>query len=202
MSIIALIITIVFYGAYHFIRQRKFRKLFIGLAGTVIVFSLLVFYIPGISKRFYEILETPWAPPVGLGHNSTNLRIAQWMCSFEVIGSNWLWGVGTGDGQDALNNCYEMSGFSDVLYKLNFNSHNQFLQTWLDNGLLAFLCLLGLLLFSFCKGLQTNNTLLLFFTILVFLSFLTENYLSAQKGIFFFGFFLSFLMIKDKDESH
>lgn len=174
--------------------QLKTKKAFIAFAAGVILL-LSAGYLayqssPALKRRFREISETKLAPPVGIHHNSTNLRVAQMICTLDILKENWLLGLGTGDYQDHLNNCYETNGWSEVLYKKSFNPHNQFLETWLALGLPGLISLITILVYGMYNGFKKKDPLFLSFLVLFTLCCMTESMLEKNKGIFFFIFFL------------
>ncbi|MFM9839148.1 MAG: O-antigen ligase family protein [Cyclobacteriaceae bacterium] len=101
--------------------------------------------------------------------------------------TNILFGVGTGDYKSVLNEYFRSHNMGKYAVD-SLNAHNQFIQTYLSNGLLglvAIIILLGRpLLLSFLRG----NTL----GILVFFPFvlygMTEVFLGRYQGVVFFAF--------------
>ncbi|NKI31192.1 O-antigen ligase family protein [Croceivirga thetidis] len=120
-------------------------------------------------------------------------RVFIWATATKVISDNWLFGVGTGDVNDKLNDYYLASGF-EYLERKNTNTHSQPLDFLLRFGVLGtFLILLAFIFFF--KVIKTNNYVLygIFMFFFVF-AFLTENLLNRQLGIVFFHFFNNFFM--------
>ena len=115
------------------------------------------------------------------------MRLAMWECSWEVVKSNWLLGVGTGDGKEVTLAKYQQMGFN-IGFQDKFNTHNMYLQYWLSNGIGVFLLFLTILIFLFIKAIKSKN--LIFFLFILFFSFfcLTESTMLRQKGIVFFVF--------------
>ncbi len=201
MAIISLLFAAAVYVGFWLFRQKQYTIAFFSLLLLAALFTVSLLYIPGISKRYEEISQTAWEPPVGVAHNSTNLRIGQWTCSLKVIREHLVLGTGTGDGQWALNNCYENEGYSDVLYLLNYNSHNQYLQSLLYNGIGAFLALICMLGYALTFSKKNDDLLLGGFIIVVASHFMTESLLATQKGIVFYSFFLSFFIFSNRQKN-
>ena len=62
-----------------------------------------------------------------------------------IIKKNFIFGVGTGDTQDSLNNRYLLNGYTDS-FKHKLNAHNQYLETFIAIGLIGFSGLISLLI--------------------------------------------------------
>jgi O-antigen ligase len=174
-----------------FILKRTLLTL--ALVASLSVFGLYFFNISVSSQRFNEIIETPFQPPRGIHHNSTNLRIGQLVCTYDLLKDNWLLGVGPGNMQNKLNVCYTNNDFSDKLAVDSQNPHNQFLQTWLELGIFGLLLLLTTLFIPAIMAWHEGKYLYLYFIIFFSLCCLTESVLATQKGIIFYAFFNSLL---------
>jgi hypothetical protein len=192
-------------GAFYCYKKRK---ILIGLIFFIISFSGTVFLlsnIPSVKNRFHEIMVTTqldkFEPARGAYHTSTNVRIGLLICAKEVIQQNWLWGTGTGDFQDALNNCYQQNGFSDVLFTLRMNAHNQYLQYFIALGLPGLLFFLFCMFYPLVPAFKTRNYLYLLFIYLLVICSLTESIFESNKGIVFFSLFQGlFLSMHKKPE--
>jgi O-antigen ligase len=182
-----------------FMKVEKPVFRWIVLTGFVIGLPVLAFLslkIPVISKRFDEIRETKFEPPLGIHFNSTNLRIAQLLCSKEILTDNWFLGVGTGDAQKELNECYKGHGWSPALYERSYNTHNQFIQTWITLGIPGLLLLLLILANLIALAIRRNDYLLLSFVILFALCSMTESMFEKNKGVIFFACFSVLLTLR------
>jgi len=160
--------------------------LFIGL--------LIRVAFPNVVYRFQETFQTDYAPPVGNTQNSTNLRIAHWQCSWEIIKNNWLFGVAPGDAQDHLNLCYRQHGYSKALWDRRFNAHNQILQSWMGSGILGLVLVLACFGYPLYHSFIRQHSLLLVLVGLCALASLTDSIFERQKGITFFFFFTPLLL--------
>jgi O-antigen ligase len=173
--------------------MRNIKFTIVLAAGMLAVGVFLSSKVESIGGRFKEIFVTAWTPPVGIYHNSTNLRIGVYFCSIPLLKDNWLIGLGTGDVQAALNACYKERGYSDVMYKDQLNTHNEYLNVWLNTGIVGFIVFLATLVIPCRAAYLKHNYFYLSFIILVMIVFLTENVLERQKGIVFYSFFNSLL---------
>ncbi len=193
IPIVVLVVLIIGIGFKSWI---KFKK----IAAMLIVISIAAGFffstrVQSLTGRFREIFVTQWAPPVGIYYNSTNLRIGIYFCSIPILIDNWFLGLGTGDVQGCLNKCYKDKGFSDVMHKDQLNSHNEYINVWLNTGLIGIILFLLSLLVPFRLTFLKANLFYMAFIILMMISFLTENVLERQKGIVFYSFFNSLLAL-------
>ncbi len=123
--------------------------------------------------------------------NSFNMRAGLWLGAQEGIFNNFFFGPGTGDSNDLFMEDLRKMGFEFAVNN-GFNQHNQYLGVWHRSGIV------GMMLFSLIFGMGAGASVLkkdlLFklFLLMTALCFITENYLEAQKGAIFFGFFFSF----------
>jgi len=124
-------------------------------------------------------------------------RKAKAFCSIDLIKNNFWTGVGIGDGNSELLKYYKKNGFLHGVER-KFNSHNQFLTTFIYLGFFGFLWLLSLMLFLFYQSLKNNNVFLFSFLIITCSFFITESVLEREKGIVFFTYFSLLLTCKNR----
>jgi O-antigen ligase len=120
------------------------------------------------------------------------LRLAIWKCSADIIKHHWLFGVGTGDVQDSLQQSYENRKFYFASRYNRYNAHNQYIQIALATGVVGLLLLLSCIIYPiWCyKKRFRGNLYLLFILIFAFICF-SESILEASKGIIWYSFFNS-----------
>jgi O-antigen ligase len=120
-------------------------------------------------------------------------RIGIWKSAFQVIEKNPVFGVGIGDACEELKTEFKLSGFTNGYYD-NLNAHNEFLEILLCSGavgLLIFLAIIGLMIFSAVKD---RNLLYGVYIIMMLIFFTFESMLNRLAGISFFSLF-SFLLM-------
>jgi O-antigen ligase len=112
-------------------------------------------------------------------------RMAVWQSALKA-NSNILLGVGTGDYKLVLNDYYRSHGM-DGYALINFNSHNQFVQTLLTNGVLGLLAIILLIGRPLYMAFKNDDA----FGVLVFFPFIiygmTEVFLGRYQGVVFFS---------------
>lgn len=113
-------------------------------------------------------------------------------------------GVGPGSSQNMLNakliqnQFYQGDGTTKDSGFLGYNFHNQYIQTFVETGLIGLLLLIFMLTFLIYEGVKTKNYYLIFFNLIFSIAFLTESFLSRQIGVFTFLFFNSISLISTK----
>jgi len=200
MSIIILPIVFISLIIRYLLMKKRYFFLIVALVIAIIGGIFLQQYLLKNVPRFREITETKLAPPVGIHHNSTNLRVGIFLCTKEVIENNWLLGVGTGSSQVALDACYASKPWSDVLYKIHYQAHNQYLQSYLEQGLIGFVVVLTMLAYFIYKAFKNNDLYMIVFSISIAIICVTESFLSNQKGIVLFAFFYCLFFSSQKKQ--
>ena len=174
-------------GLLVYFFQVNWKRTIIGLAAALPIVALLFLNVPAIGGRFSELKEAT-RPNEEKELNSVSIRVEIFNCTSEILSEHWLLGVGIGNVQPALNDCYERKG-QTKLREMQFNTHNQYAHVWMSNGLpglLIFILMMGIPLYlSFKKGDLPYQV----FLIMVGICFFTENLLDRQHGVVFFAFF-------------
>lgn len=164
-------------------RTHPYRWWFV--AGLVLV-GVSLSMVPSIKTRLLEMNAANMQAPSGNNDNGTNVRSGIFTCNAELLKENWLWGVGTGNVQKALNTC--LGRFDTNVYDTHdYNTHNEYLNSWLSSGLFGLLAFVGTLLYSFWLAFRNENRLHVYFLAFMCICFLTENYLERQAGVTLFA---------------
>ena len=133
--------------------------------------------------------------------DSTSERIHIWQSALSVIKENLIFGVGTGDANDALIAKYKTNHYSGALEK-KLNAHNQYLQTYIAVGIIGFLVLMVMLFIPLFQSLKHRNILYFLFLLLITFNLLFESMFERQAGVvfyaFFNGLFFFYLFIEEK----
>jgi O-antigen ligase len=176
------------------ISKNKKKTLLSFLFFIIAIVLLSQNYFSDTAKRFREVFDTKSYKKVE-SYSSTSIRYGIYKCSFDKIKESWIVGYGIGDVVDELRKCYKDK--SEVLYKGNFNSHNQYIAVILRVGILGlilFIISLTLNLFFFYK----RKDYYAFSIILMFAFFmLTENILDRQNGVILFSLFLNYFVFRN-----
>jgi len=147
-----------------------------------------------VTESYQETISNP-----NTYKESTGLRILSWNATVETIKENPIFGVGTGDIKPELLKKYEKLNYQKNI-DIKMNVHNQFLETWLGQGVFGFVLLLLVFIIPFIDAIKRKNIILQTFLVLMFINFLFESMLNTQAGTIFFGFFYSFLVVVNYEE--
>ena len=172
---------------WQLLKTKQYRSILICLSGFVISIALLAKIDNPIKTRFQLIpaalknFESKNNPSI----ESNTSRLLMWSTSIDVFKEFPFAGVGTGDYDDVLTKKNESYGNSGVAMH-RYNSHNQFLNTMVQLGLLGLVVLLMLFLNGFKMAYQQKNIIGLFTLSCFFLNFLFESFIESQAGIILF----------------
>ena len=84
----------------------------------------------------------------------------------------------------------------DFFFKKNYNTHNQYLQVFLDQGVFGFLLLMFFTFGMLYASLKQKNFIYALFLVVMILNFMTESILETQSGVIFFAFFNTIFFFK------
>ena len=167
------------------------------LVTMVVLSMLLMWMVPSVYSRFKEISFSNASIPSETNENSFNIRVGIYQCGTSIIKEHWLWGIGPGNVQEELNNCY--NNISKAVYdQKNYNTHNQFLDYWAGLGIAGPLFLLLILTYTSIRNYRIKNPVVLCISLLFLIAMLTENMLTRQNGIVAFAYFTSLYFFSDK----
>ncbi|MBS1976048.1 MAG: O-antigen ligase family protein [Bacteroidetes bacterium] len=198
ISVMGFLVCLGFVGSYFYLTRRSSPA--VGLAGGLFLFLLLsglAMALPGSRYKIEQVkgLNYDLGAPDS-AWNSITMRLAMWECSLPVVKSHFCFGVGIGDENQVLQESYHLKGFSEGI-RCNYNVHNQYLSNLMTLGLPGLILLLAMLIAPAWQALLTKDWLWMSFLSLMTLSFITENFISTQKGVVFFSFFYSLLFIRN-----
>lgn len=117
----------------------------------------------------------------------TSIRLKKWTCAIRSIASGSIAGYGVGDAENQLLEQYKKDKFYLGYYN-KYNSHNQYLDTFLYGGIFSLSILI--LIFLYAYKYAVNKVYLLLMTNVFSVGFFTESMLNRQWGIVSFSFFL------------
>ncbi len=146
-----------------------------------------------VRKRIRELLREIDIYSHGEAVNNSSLtqRFVYWKTGVEIISENYLWGVGTGDVQNAFNVQYDKDK-STLTGDLRRHTHNQYLTFWISFGIAGFLFFLVMLFSLYRYTFQLEYPFLAkIFALIILLSMLSEDTLETQAGVSFFVFFFA-----------
>lgn len=129
----------------------------------------------------------------------TDFRVNIWECSVSILKDNYFLGVGIGDKEDKLIECYTAN---PEKYKRaissKMNTHNQYLSLMLSSGIICLILFLALQFINLKFAFKYQDILFILFTILILINFTFESMLHRIYGIYFFSLFNSFFILRNQ----
>ncbi len=154
---------------------------------------------PGLKTRIlkiikgYEVYQMTGNP----SGSSVMQRLEYMKASLRIIRDNFLYGVGTGDLEDAFNEKFEaMNSSLEDQYK--YHAHNQFMGIFVALGLLGFIVFVVGLFYPPLALHGFKDYFFRLFFVIMFISFFSDDTLETQAGATLFAFFYSFLLFGRK----
>jgi O-antigen ligase len=182
---------------YFKIHKKRFFALCIVM---LTVLAGAFFYLNEATRSRFEglgadlvILEQDVLPEK-VEFTGLNLRLLFWKINIQHAWQDGvlLTGVGTGDAQDYIDSIYSLPQYKLYGY-LGWDSHNQWVYSLLQLGVLGVLSLAGLYFISFNVAIRNRDLKLLAFLIITLFFSMTESILELNKGIVFFALIFALL---------
>lgn len=192
-------VALVFY-AYKIIVKRRmvhFGFLIMFILGVVVMYGINpVFYkrsAQGLTSFDQVFFENKFI------NESTSIRFHLWLLSLKTAKESFVFGYGTGSTREILNQkCLKFYAFSTCETLRNKNSHNQFLNFLVSNGIIFVFGFILALAIGLTRAFQKRDKLLILFLLLMSLNFLFESLLQRERGVVFFMLFVVMLSISDR----
>lgn len=122
-------------------------------------------------------------------------RWLAWKAAIQVIEEAPLLGYGIGDAKEVLIDKYkELGPLYESHVKYRYNAHNQFLQTWLETGVLGVFMLIFIFTWLAFYMRRSFNEFAVFLAL--FLALLFESMLVRFNGVVFFSIIVPLLLKK------
>lgn len=164
-------------------RYDRKKMLLMALGAMVILTALLL-----SNGRFHDMLISLFRGDVDI--LSLDPRFSIWHCAWRVIDNNDIpfMGVGTAVSPDLIYREFEAIGFSAGV-ESHYGMHNQFLESYVEYGIVGFLLLLAMLLPSFFN--KTSNRLFFrLYALLLVSNLMFESMFSRSMGTYSIGFII------------
>lgn len=194
-SRISYILLFVLSGYYLFTSRQLVlkQKLLFTLLALILFFSSLIVN-DQFNKRAMEIVNyNDEFANMNINLGGYEMRKEIWGCSWGIIKENLIFGVGIGDVQNTLDECYDEKAKNPELYigfnSPQFHSHNIFLQIMLSSGILGITSLLLLFIFTSIRAFKNKNILFLSLMVILVLFGLTEAIFERNMNIIVFALF-------------
>lgn len=198
--LVALVGVILLNGYYLIVKLNKIKTGLIIIIGLMAILCFGIMQIPFLENRITELFYTSFNfNPEQNNANGITLRSVKWACSLQGLMEHPLTGVGIGNMQDYLQDCYAKNNFWGQVF--HYNSHNQFIQFGLGTGLIGIILYSLILALGMKFSYQLKSIIALSFYTIVLLCSITESILERQQGVIFFVFFLVLLLYLPKSNN-
>jgi O-antigen ligase len=184
-----ILFCILFY--YLYTHKKSLWQGIIALLIVLVFIALIVKLFPSrvgfyVDKMNVEHLDTK---------DIFGQRSEIWSISYQLAMKNKWLGIGTGYHVDQYLTETDLEIFNKE--RVLINAHNQFLQTFLEHGILGLSILLFLMIYSLFFSIKTKNYLLLMLMIGIMVNILFESMLERNHGIFIFALFYCLFIVKN-----
>ena len=211
LSLSALIFMVLlgcFISCYWILRRLKKLARIVLMVVVPLFFMVGILNVPSVKtdmKATWKSLENYIENPDEYvknkpGYKTGNeIRLVMWMVTIQEIIAHPL-GVGTGNVDEVLSHRLLSKNQKKLAEKdengtIQFNPHNQFLQTSLEVGIVGGLILLLVVSMWFKIGWNSKNWMLLILSASLAFNGLFESMLQRQSGIVFYSFWSVLLIV-------
>lgn len=168
------------------------------LTTGLIVFGSIIFLNPRYKNSFNKMIKGEISIEK-MARYDYKIRLLNWDAAIDLIKQEPLWGYGIGDSQNELNKKYKEKGYITPL-KNSHNAHNQFLQTYIECGVIGFLWIVMIFwnMSRIAISLKDQRAFLIGIISILFLSLMFESIFSRFSGISFFSFLVCIVFFSKK----
>ena len=125
-----------------------------------------------------------------------NDRVSIWGSAFRVILKRPILGCGVGDSDDAIIGQYYIDGKIELADSERC-THNQYLDIWLECGVLGFIILMALVLLPLVYGFKYRNIALILFSLTIVINLMFETMLNRSVGCFSITLVMMLMLISE-----
>lgn len=181
------VLGIIFFIRLFFL-PVSFIKKAVGLTSVLLTMALMLY----LNPRARESVQKLVAGDLVINKNTrygAALRLLSWDTAVHLVKANPVWGYGSGDTQAELDEAYSKKQYKEPL-KQHLNAHNQWLQLWLENGMLGLfsLVMVFILLFKVSVGYSTHLGLAFTLVTVLLINTFFESIFNRFSGVSFFAF--------------
>lgn len=191
--------AIIFCSLFWVFVNRSYRKVPYQFILIMVIFGGSVLYLLQYRTILFDRFKDVFSKQESMSDTEYGgyvERLTLWGAGINA-NENILFGVGTGDGEGALIDFYKNYSLDKNYIEEKYNSHNQFIQLYLTNGLVGILAYSMMLFSPIVIALRKKNILkFMFYTPFVFYG-ITEVFLGRYQGAAFYFFFYAFLILNE-----
>lgn len=154
------------------------------------------------NSRDLSVLSEPHlSNPTDERLNGFTLRIMLWQENLRVEKlSRLIFGNGIGpEGKAVLEANLRERGLTNHVW---YNAHNQYLTTFFHTGLVGLMILISIVMYLIWMGYRSGNRVLLFFSVVTALAFMSESVFERVSGIALFSLILLLMTNGESQENN
>jgi O-antigen ligase len=182
-----------FFSLFYFLHTHK-KSYKYGIAGIFVIFLIAVTIIQLFPNRIEKKLRSLTFEDLKT-KNIFEARNVIWKTSYSLAMKHTMWGIGIGYQPEDYLTAEELKMYEKPLSFIN--THNQFLQTFLEQGIIGFCLLTFFILYSFYYAIKTKRYLLFMLLIEIFINMFFESLFELSYGIFTFSLFYCLFVVKN-----
>ncbi len=191
-----LLLIVLFFLRIFYAQKRKSYWFFFG--GLVLLLVAAFTFNSNLNDRFFYSYQKYTDKNYVELFIEKEPRVVIWECSANIAENNdiVLAGLGFRETKNLLVACYDDIVFPErrrnYFVTTRFNTHNQFIDVLLGNGILPLLLLIGLFVILIVKNIRNYTAMAYIVTLLSFL--LIENIFHRQFGAYYFAVVMIILL--------
>ncbi len=188
IALAMVLLTLLFFSTYS-VKQKAW-----GLAASLAVLALFVFGNPRAKETIYKAFDNG----ITIDKNERygfGTRLLSWDAALTLIQQKPILGYGHATTQKALNTYYQDKNYTFAL-KESYNAHNLWLQSWLENGIIAVIILIGIFCAFFFKS--NSSPMALSFFLILMVNSIFEGMFNRFSGISVIAFVFCFIITNQK----
>ncbi|MCK8523323.1 O-antigen ligase family protein [Aquimarina sp. D1M17] len=191
-------LVVLVYGVLNF-KQLYNVKTILYLVSITILGVFLINTSQYVNDKFYDSLDKfgldtkEYVSEIGEDYHKMSVRNKIWSSSYEAFKKKMILGYGPKGSKEVLNTIYENKGYTQLK---DFNSHNQYMTTSLNHGIIGLVLLLLIIIIALVKVYKTKNLQQFMVILTILIAFCTESVLLRQKGVTFFSIFFTLVFIE------
>ena len=175
---------------------RKRRWFLCASIGLLAILAVVIVSVDVFRNRYITMLKNDLHENVGVPDKSG--RLDRWNAAIDLIKKNPVWGTGSGSEIPLLKDLYfQRKMYGAWLHSLNV--HNQYLGLLINTGAIGLLVYLYTLYWGFRRAIKRKDIQLFAFIVIIAVVSFAEDILDVNKGIFFYAFFFSLLVLSKRN---